>query len=268
MRFIVGMLLLLLMLPGAAAAFDHGHGRWDGLLREHVVWNEAGTASSIDYAALEKDHGELRAYLAELSAVTKQEYRGWSREQQLAFLINAYNAYTAQLIVDAYPLESIRELGSILRSVWEKTFFSLLGKKQSLDGIEHGMLRAAGIFDEPLIHVAINCASIGCPALQQEAFTAGRLEEQLQDSLRRFLSDRSRNRFDAASGTLEVSSIFKWFEKDFSAGHRGYTSLAAFFSRHADLLGADEQGRRLIAAGRAKIRFLKYDWDLNDLPRE
>ena len=101
-------------------------------------------------------------------------------------------------------------------SPWKEKFFTLLGREAHLDQIEHEMLRKPGVYDEPRVHYAVNCASIGCPMLREEAFVAARLEAQLEEQARRFLSDRTRNRFNPATGKLEVSEIFKWFKEDWT----------------------------------------------------
>jgi hypothetical protein len=248
-----------------AASFDHRHGAWDALLKQHVMVAAGGNASNLRYAALQAQRPALKAYLDTLSAVSAASYEGWSRPKQLAFLINAYNAFTVELILTRYPdLKSIKDLGSFVQSPWKKKFFQLLGQERSLDEVEHEMIRASGVFDDPRIHVAVVCASIGCPMLRNEAFVAERLDAQLADALRRFLSDRSRNRFDASSGVLSVSKIFDWYRKDFERGHKGYDSLQTLFARHAEVLGATPQAQAEVRAGRYKLAYLDYDWALND----
>ena len=200
--------LTLLLITQTAFAFDHRHVEWSALLKQHVALIGNGNASQVNYAGVKTDRAALKKYLDALSAVSEADYRRWSKPQQLAFLINAYNAFTVELILTRYPdLKSIKDLGSVLQSPWKKTFFTLLGKERSLDDVEHGMIRAPGAFDELRIHAAVNCASIGCPMLRDEAFAADRLDAQLEDGMRRFLADRTRNRFDAAGNTLSVSKI-------------------------------------------------------------
>jgi hypothetical protein len=179
--------------------------------------------------------------------------------------VNAYNAFTVELILTRYPgLTSIKDLGSFVQSPWQKKFFRLLGDQRSLDDVEHGLIRAPGVFDDPRIHFAVVCASKGCPMLRNEAFVAERLELQLDDSLRRFLSDRSRNRYESATGTLTVSKIFDWYRKDFSLGHQGFTSLNAVFVRWTDSLADQPAMQARIRSGDFKLEFLPYDWALND----
>jgi hypothetical protein len=267
-RLIAILAALLLTAASAAIAFDQSHAAWDALLKHHVVVAKDGNSSRVDYAGFHAEQGALQLYLGHLSAVTQAEYRGWTREQQLAFLINSYNAFTIKLVLTRYPdLKSIKDLGSILKSPWKKEFFTLLGAERSLDGVEHGFIRAAGAFDEPRIHFAVNCASVGCPMLREEAFVAERLGAQLEDSVRRFLSDRSRNRSDSTSGGVEVSKIFDWYKEDFEKGNGGISSVPQFLARYADLLGDGTAARAAVRQGTAKIRYLDYDWNLNDVRR-
>ena len=257
--------LSLLILPAISFAFDHSHPQWDALLKRHVTWVPDGSTTQVDYAGFIQNHTELTAYLQSLSEITVASFDSWSRDQQLAFLINAYNAFTVELILSEYPdIKSIKDLGGLFSSPWKKKFFDLFGKKQNLDGIEHTLIRGSGRYNEPLVHFAVNCASIGCPALRNEAFVAERLEVQLLDQTRRFLSDRSRNRFNAASSTLEVSSIVDWYEEDFSKGWRGYSSLKAFIEIHAVWLSSDLEVQKLLKSEKYKIDYLSYDWGLNE----
>lgn len=249
----------------ASVAFDHGHRAWTALLRKHVVVLHEGRESRVRYAAFAADRAALGEYLRELSAVSESSFGAFDRAQRMAFLINAYNAFTVELILTKYPdLASIKDLGSLLQSPWKPKRVPLLGGRVSLDDIEHGMLRAPGRYDDPRVHFAVNCASIGCPALREEAFVADRLDEQLDEQAARFMSDRTRNRYAAARGRLEVSKIFDWFGEDFRAGHRGIGSLADFMARHADRLADAPADRARIRAGRVDIAFLDYDWSLND----
>lgn len=255
----------LLWAPLGHAAFDHSHPSWDSLLKKDVVVAPSGVASTVRYADIKANRAQLTSYLDSLSAVAPEEYQGWTKPQQLAFLINAYNAFTVELILTRYPdLASIKDLGSVLQSPWKKKYFRLLGESRSLDDLEHELIRAPGAFDDPRIHFAVVCASIGCPMLRNEAFTSARLDTQLDDAQRRFLSDRSRNRFEPVSGTLKVSKIFDWYRKDFELGHKGFDSLKSVFARYADRLaeGSDTQAR--IRAGDYRLEYLPYDWALND----
>lgn len=266
--------LLLLLLTGllfpsvvtpSFASFDHEHGPWNLLVKNHVRWNYEGTATAVDYKEFQRNRDFLTRYLQSLSAVTQSEFDGFSQKQQLAFLINAYNAYTVDLILSEYPdLKSIKDLGSFFSSPWKKKFFNLLGEPRNLDGIEHELIRGSGLYNEPLIHFAVNCASIGCPALLNEAYVEETLDQQLLESSRKFLSDRSRNRFDTESGALEVSSIFDWYAEDFTKGWRGYDSLEDFFRTHAEWITDGAESAERLRKGPFNIRFLDYDWRLND----
>ena len=245
------------------AAFDHSHAAWTALLKKHVVLLEGGKASQVRYAGMAADRVALKAYLAQLSAVSSAAVDAFSKPQQMAFLINAYNAFTVELILTRYPkLDSIRDLGTLLTKPWSIKNVPLLGSTVTLDNIEHDNLRTKGRFDDPRIHFAVNCASVGCPMLREEAFVADRLDAQLDEQTNRFLSDRSRNRY--ADGKLEVSKIFDWYGGDFKLGHKGITSLPAFFARHATQLADAPADRERIKAQGLPINFLEYDWKLND----
>lgn len=252
--------------PAYAQSFEHSHAAWTALLKKHLVLIEGGKASQVRYAGMAADRPALKAYLNALSSVTEASFNGFTKPQQVAFLINAYNAFTLELILTRYPkLVSIKDLGNLLRSPWKQKFVPLLGTTVSLDGIEQDMLRARGRYDEPRIHFAVNCASIGCPPLREEAFVAERLDAQLDEQARRFMSDRSRNRWNADTAKLEVSKIFDWYGGDFKLGHRGITSAAAFFARYAEQLADTPADRETIRSQRAAVAYLDYDWKLNDL---
>jgi hypothetical protein len=133
--------------------------------------------------------------------------------------------------------------------------------------VEHETIRARGVYDEPRIHFAVNCASVGCPMLREEAYTGGRLDTQLEDQTRRFLSDRSRNRYNAQANALEVSEIFRWYREDFEAGYRGIRSREQFFASYAAELAESPQQRQAIREQKVEIRHLAYDWALNDARR-
>lgn len=256
----------------AQAGFDHSHAAWTALLKKHVVVERGGRTSSVRYAAFAGDRAALQAYLQSLSAVPRATFDGWSRAQRMAFLVNAYNAFTVELILTRYPkLESIKDLGALFSTPWKPKWIALLGTQVSLDDIEHGMLRAksdvlsaAQRYDEPRVHFAVNCASIGCPALREEAFVAASLEAQLEEQTRRFMADRTRNQYNAQRQRLEVSKIFDWFGEDFRAGYQGIDSLNAFFARYAEQLTDTPAEREVVRGGKPDIGFLAYDWKLND----
>jgi hypothetical protein len=251
---------------GHAAAFDHTHAVFTDLLKRHVVLLRDGQASQVRYGSLAADRSTLKAYLSSLSAVTEAAFNAFSMPQRQAFLINAYNGFTLELILTKYPdLRSIKDLGSFLTSPWKPKWIPLLGAKVSLDDIEHSMLRKRGVYDDPRVHFAVNCASIGCPMLREEAFVATRIDAQLEEQTTRFMSDRTRNRFDESGGRLQLSRIFDWYGDDFKRGDRGIVSLQAFAAQHADLLSDSPSGRDRIRSGRFDISFLDYDWSLNDV---
>ncbi len=249
----------LLTPPAAHAELDRTHAAWSALLRKHVVLQDArGAASRVDYAGFARDREALGAYLAALARVAPSEFAPLPRADQMAFLINAYNAATVELILTQYPKHaSIKDYGSLFRSAWRKPFVRVLGETLTLDQIEHARLRGPRGYGEPRLHFALNCASISCPMLREEAYSGAKLEAQLEEQTVRFLSDRSRNRFDAKADTLELSSIFDWYGEDFAGGR-----LASFLSPYASALGAE---RAALAKKDLEIAFLDYDWRLNDV---
>ena len=247
-----------------SAPLDPRYPAWSALLAKHVKWLPDGKQSRVDYAGLVTDRAALHSVLAEWSAVTPAAFAGFSREQQMAFLINAYNGFTIELILSKYPrLKSIKDLGSLLQSPWKSRFFTLLGEPRHLDWIEHEQLRPR--YNDPRVHAALNCASIGCPALRPEAFTAATLDAQLDDGMLRFMADRTRNRY--ADGRLQVSMIFKWFREDFEKGHKGFSRIDDLMLRYADQLADLPGDRDKIRARNVPVTYLDYDWSLNDLGR-
>lgn len=236
----------------APSQFDQTHRVWDSWLKKYV--KVSGPVSTVDYKAAKESPDLLKGYLNEVTIVTKQQYDGFNDNQKLAYLINAYNAWTVQLILDNYPVKSIKDVGSLFKSAWKKKFFKLFGEEQHLDGIEHGIIREN--FQEPRIHFAVVCASIGCPQLRNEAFLATKLEQQLEDGAKSFLGDTSRNKFDAAEKKLHLSMIFKWYGDDFKKKKGSVQEFVASY------MGKTAEEKKVITT--ADLDFLNYDWSLNE----
>jgi hypothetical protein len=224
------------------AALPVDHSIYAGLLAKHVV------AGAVDYQGFKKDESRLDAYLRILEGVNTADL---PREEQYAFFINAYNAWTIKLILTSYPgIDSIKDLGNLLKSPWKIKIARIDGKILTLDDIEHKILRPR--FKDPRIHFAVNCASKGCPPLRSEPYEGSILDHQLDEVTRGFINDPTQNRL--ADQTLHVSRIFKWFSKDFD------NDVIGFFIQYAE----DDLKERLIAAGNGiKLRYLDYDWSLN-----
>lgn len=235
-------LFLILILSFAASAFDHSHKIFNDVLSKRVQFK--GHQSLVDYKGLKSKPKALNEYLKSLSSVSKSEYNQFSSKQKLSFLINAYNAFTLKLIIDHYPVKSIKDIGSIFSSPWKKEFFKLFGKEMNLDTIEHGMIRKD--FKEPRIHFAVNCASIGCPSLAKSAFVAENLNSQLEAAAMNFLKNKDKNY--ALKNTLKLSKIFDWYGGDFE-----------------NLGGVEVYIKsKLGLKGKYKIDYLDYDWNLNE----
>ena len=246
---------------GQQSTLDTRYTAWDALLKKHVRWLPDGVQSRVDYIGFAADRAALQQVLAQWSTVTPAQFQALPKPEKMAFLINAYNGFTVELILTRYPdLKSIKDLGSFIQSAWKKKFFKLLGEDRHLDWIEHEQLRP--VYQEPRIHAAVNCASIGCPALRDEAFTAGQLDAQLEDGMRRFMADRTRNR--VRNGKVEVSAIFKWFKEDFNSGYRGYKQVEDVFAAYAEQLSDKPEERAALRAKSLPVSHLDYDWSLND----
>ena len=225
-----------------------GHSRFDKLLKKHVDGD-----GYVDYSAWKKsaaDRRELQTYLAELGRADLN--RRESKQSQLAFWINAYNAVTIEGILQVYPTSSIRKHTSRFGgyNIWKHLPLTVGGKKFSLNDIEHKILRNMG---EPRIHFAIVCASVGCPRIRNEAYTADKLNAQLKDNTQDFFS-RSKN-FQVERGTIKLSSILKWFGSDFGG------SKSAVLSYIRPYLPKTAQP---LANSRTRVEYLDYDWRLND----
>jgi len=274
-RSLLAALVLLGAGSAAAQGFDHEHKAWSALLNKHVVLVDDGRSSQVQYAGFKQDRARLKGYLDTLAGTTQTEFDAWSKAQQMAFLINAYNAFTVEKILTRYPdIKSIWDFGKIFGNPFKDRFFTLLGRASTLDQVEHETLRKPGAYDEPRVHFAVNCASVGCPMLREEAYVAERLDAQLEEQARRFLSDRSRNRYNPGTGRLEVSRIFEWFKEDWTSGYRGFEgksepirSREQYFAGYAALLADAPDHRKVIETRKAELRFLDYDWTLNDAKR-
>ena len=235
-----------------AAEFDHAHARFAAVLSEFVK------DGRVDYSTLKARPGDLNAYLEAVAAVSASEFAAWDENRRLALLLNLYNAQTLKLIIDHYPLESIRSIGLLPGAAWRQAIVRFSGQTISLDHLEHQMIRAK--YSEPRIHFALVCAAMGCPPLRDEPYLAQRLNDQLDDQTRRFLADSEKNRYDPEENTLNLSPIFDWYREDFT---KPAGSLAAYVK---PFLPAKERAA-LIDPASVKIRFTQYDWSLNDRKR-
>lgn len=219
------------------------HSIWDELLKEHV-----SPEGWVDYAGFQKDRDTLKKYLDWLSSNPPAEELSM---EALAYWINAYNAFTVELILQYYPLESIRDIGSKImipkiNSPWDIRFITIGDQKYDLNNIEHSILRKK--FNDPRIHFSIVCASRSCPRLRNRAYTAGNVQRFLEEDATLFVNDPSRN--SLSTHQLNLSKIFSWYGGDFT----GKGSLVDFLNQYSETkIDAD-----------ADISFLNYDWSLNN----
>jgi hypothetical protein len=210
------------------------HDLWDRLLKTHVFDN-----GKVNYQTINKDKTSLDEYINLLSKNTPNNH--WSKNETLAYWINAYNALTVDLIIRNYPVKSIKDI----KDPWKQRLWKLGDQWYNLNDIEHQILRK---MDEPRIHFAIVCASFSCPKLQNYAFTASNLEAQLTESTKTFLADTNRNII--TENELQLSRIFRWFAKDFKQSG----SVIDFINAYTDIN----------IHPKAKTGYLEYNWDLNE----
>jgi hypothetical protein len=238
------------------------HQQWQALVSQHVKPINHGSSSAVDYAAMQQQRTQLQSYLKQLSSISQTQFDAWDKASQLAFLINAYNAWTVEIILTKYPdIESIKDLGGLFSSPWDKSVIPLLGKNRSLNDIEHKLIRGSDRYNDPRIHFAVNCASIGCPALLEEAYTGTKLEQQLDAQTKRFLADTSRNY--AKGDTVYLSAIFKWYGDDFTQGFAGADSVETFLLLYPNALQLNAEQQAAAKKQQLDIDFLDYNWSLN-----
>ena len=192
MLTVSGLVITLFSPVLHAAEFDHRYTNFDQLLTQVVQTSADKKQTRVNYQRLSVKSDILHRSLNAFSAVSKSQFDGWDEQQQLSFLINAYNGFTLKLIIDNWDefkqgdADSIRDLGSLFTTPWEKKFFTLFNEKHNLDDIEHEMVRKW--FKEPRIHAALVCAAVSCPPLRDEAFVASALTTQLDSQMQRFLA--------------------------------------------------------------------------------
>ena len=241
--------------------FDHTHAAYTAVLQKHVV------KGAVDYAGLKTGRGPLDGYLAALAAVPVGVFRAWSEDERLAFLFNLYNASTLQLIIDHYPVKSIRKIGSVMKGPWDQPAVKLFGGTTTLDKLEHTILRKE--YNEPRLHFALVCAARGCPPLRRDAYRAGRLDDQLNAQSRNYLASPVGMRVDRKRGVVYLSAIFKWYGKDFVKAYAGRLRAGDFGAGAGASLGfalehVKPADREYIKRGNYKLRYLDYDWSLNE----
>jgi len=254
----------------AISNFKHEHILWHNILKKNVKMSTDRSSSTIDYKSINRQ--KLDLYIANALAISNEQFKKWSKNQKLSYYINLYNALTVKKILAAYPVKSIKDLHSgfpFYTSPWKIKFFKLFGEDSHLDHIEHTLVRASGEFNDPRIHFAFNCASIGCPALVDEAFVAAKLDLQLETALKHFLKDKKRNYFDVGKNKLILSKIFQWYRQDFEKGHRGFTSLEKFLSLYSQFIYglSKKNSAQLILEKKIGIDFQEYNWNLNDIQK-
>jgi len=218
------------------------HGDWHTLLQKNVT-----DSGSVNYSGFQKENILFERYLNDLTL--QPPGNNWSDEEKIVYWINAYNAFTVKLILDHYPIKSIKDIGDglpMINSPWDLKFFKIGETQFDLNTIEHEILRKQ--FNEPRIHFAINCASISCPKLRNEAFVVEQLENQLEDQARQFINNPTKNIIK--EDKMLLSKIFNWFASDF----KKEKSVIAFIQAYTDITLSEN----------VDIEYLDYDWNLNE----
>ncbi len=227
--------------PATASAISHE--QWNVLLKKHVTKD-----GWVNYKGFQADSTQLNTYLKLLSA-NHPDAATWSANERKAYWINAYNAFTVQLIIRNYPCKSIKDLGGKIYKVntpWDIRFIKIGAKTYDLNNIENSILRKE--FDDPRIHFTVNCASVSCPPLRNEAYMADKLDQQLDEQGKAFVNDGFRNKITA--GKVQISNIFKWYQGDFTK--KG--TLADFLNQYSNVKISKSMN----------IEYLDYDWNLNE----
>jgi hypothetical protein len=246
-RILAGVALTwVLSIRGEAADSDQSHAILNRVLTNYV------RDARVNYASLKAHSQDLNQYLEEVAAISRADFKQWPEKQQIAFLINVYNAYTFRLILDHYPVKSIKEIGGRWSNPWDQPVVHLFGQTLTLNAVEHKMLRKD--YNEPRIHFALVCAAKGCPPLRGEAYVATRLDGQLDDQAKQFLADTQKNRVDASGRTVYLSPIFKWYGEDFA---KKSGSVLAFVKSYWPVITPSNYEN-------FKIRYTDYDWSLNE----
>lgn len=236
--------------------FDITHSAYSQLLQDNVK------SGMVNYASLVEAHdggnSVLKPYLQSLFEVEQDDFEKWEISDQLAFMVNLYNAATLQLIVDNYPVDSIKEIGWWGHNAWKKKVINLFGRWISLDYLEHDIIRAQ--FQEPGIHFALVCAAKGCPELRSEAYVGAKLVEQFDDQSRIFLADSNKNRFDDKNGKIYLSNIFRWYGEDFAK--TDVELLAVLKEYWPEEVQAQLRRHNFQAID---VNYTHYDWSLNEM---
>ena len=250
MRVFVVAVVSFLSILASADNFDKTYRLYDGVLKKYVK------DGRVDYAGLQKDDTNLKRFISETEALSADEFKKWTREEQLAFWLNLYNAQTLALVLTKYPnLKSIREIksGGLGSTPWNLPFIRLFKETLTLDDVEKKNVLKG--FKDPRAHFALVCASISCPPLRSEAYTSTKLSQQLDDQGRVFLADKTKNSFDLVTKKASISKIFDWYSKDFLGVAGSVQRFLAPFT--------EPSVKAVLEMNGFEVSFGAYNWNLN-----
>ena len=251
-----------------AQSFDFSD--YDAVLKTFV-----NDKAMVNYKQLKAQAEPLDAFVGALAGLGPDRYETWGEKDKIAFWLNAYNGLTLKVIIDNYPIKasfwrsriypknSIRQIAG----VWDEITFNVMGRKLTLEHIEHKILRVK--FNDPRIHMAMVCAAMGCPPLRNEPYVGAKLDEQLNGQAGHFLANSAKFNIDRREGRLYISPIFKWFVEDFVKSYGSQANIGGHDRQESAVLNfiasyLPEADKNYVLGGKYDIKYLKYDWSLNE----
>lgn len=240
-------LILIISLAISNQAYTQSQGQsnesLDKVLKSYVK------EGSVNYSGIQSNPKDLKIYLDQTSIVSKETFDSWNKNDQLAFLINIYNAHTLYLVAQNYPVKSIKDIAVNTGGPWKQPIVELFGDKISLDELEHEVIRKN--YPDPRVHFVLVCAALGCPELIDTPYEAQILEQQLEQQTKVFLLDNEKNSIDTHQKVLKLSPIFNWFKEDFILESGTVIEFVnPYFGNQAN--------------SEYKIEYTNYDWSIND----
>ncbi len=250
-------LTIIFLFGSNAFGFDHSYTGYRTLLGKSV------DNGLVDYKKIQSNPKILQDALLDFSELSKKGYESFDRSQKIAYMINAYNLYTIEGILKEYPVKSIKDI----KGIWNKAKHKVAGQMLTLDNIEHDILRKQ--FKEERIHIAIVCASIACPEIWNQPFTADSLDQQLTARAERFVTDMTRNKISFEKHELKLSKILSWYGNDFKEKYSDDSIFLYLYGKKRAVANfiynhSPKETQEKLRQGKFKVGYLSYDWNLNE----